>query len=542
MEDDTRPRSAREDRFYLSAAIGHQNRLALGIVRTPDTPDDETLRGRGPFYLLAGVLIILSVVLGQPLLFLGGLFVAVLIALPEIWYRWGYSRLVVRHQLSTARTAFGDTVTVTLEMENRKALPLQGLRLDDEFPDALPVLGMRLVTSPRTERARNAMLVPLWAYQRVRRHYRVVAVRRGVHTFGPVNLRLSDPFALLTREVRHENTASLLVYPLLAPLERFGLPAHAPLGEHAIKRQLIEDPLRVAGVRPYVPGDEPRRIHWKATARVGSPQSKVLEPSARHTIMLMLDLRTFLSPGLGYAPDAVELAICVAASVARYGIAAGYAVGIAANGRLAAPELGDAPALASPSAMPAQAKSDWIARALADAAVPHQLRLPPASRPEQLNLLLDGLARMLPYGGTPMSELLQAETHRLPWGSTVVYIGPETLVDVPALVALRKMRSQGHAVTLLVTSLKPGTLTEADHDLHVADFPVHRVGGPSTWQALVAETLGPGMLRRASSSPHADMTPAQRHAMYAGIHLGSGAQPPAREEAADATPTKLVVG
>jgi hypothetical protein len=282
----------------------------------------------------------------------------------------------------------------------------------------------------------------------------------------------------------------------------------------------LEDPLRVAGIRPYQPGDEQRRIHWKATARLGSLQSKILETSTRHTVLIFLDIRTFVQISKGYAPDLVELVISAAASVANWGLEQGYAVGLVSNGTLLAPELD---ALTGDGQIAADDENndtrERIARAVARAGVAHRLRIAPSPRGEQLPRLLDGLARLLPYYGGPMQPLLAAEESSLPAGATIVYIGAETLVDVPTIVALRRFKSMGRSVSLLLTTPDLAEGGAGREDLFLADLDVHRIGGGAEWRSLSADALGPGPLRHASSSPAPGITPDERRAFLQGIHI-----------------------
>jgi hypothetical protein len=440
---------------------------------------------------------------------------------PELWYRYALRRLVAYPELSSERAEIGDTVQVNLVVENRKALLLPYLEIETQFPDALPLRGHVLEMAPVTERALLRNIYSLWAYQRVVRRYRVQALARGVYTFGPMRLRVSDPFGLLEREHMHGATATIIVHPLIVPLERFGLPAHAPFGERSAPRHLLEDPLRIAGIRPYAAGDERRRIHWKATARLGSLQSKVLETSTRHTLLVFLDIRTFAQVSKGYAPNLVELTITAAASVAHWALEQGYAVGLVSNGTLFAPEL-DALTSDGPTVADDEETDDTrarIARAVARAGVAQRLRMTPSPRNEQLPRLLDGLARLLPYYGGPMQPLLAAEESSLPAGATIVYIGAETLVDVPTIVALRRFKSMGHSVSLLLTTQELAESVEERPDLFLADLDAHRIGGGAEWRALRADALGPGQLRRASSIPGSGLTPEERRAFLNGMHL-----------------------
>lgn len=471
---------------------------------TSSQPPDPELLGRRPLYLAAVVLAVASLPLRMPLLFIAGLLIFAVTFVPELWYRFCLHELLMERQPSPHRAVFGDVVDLRLVIENRKPLPLPWMELVDEYPELLPVLDLRLGPSAKPERALLTAILPLWAYQRVRRTYRVLAAARGAHQFGPVRLRISDPFGILTREAEVPLPATLLVHPLIAPLERFGLPPNAPFGERKARRRVLDDPLRVVGTREYVPGDEPRRIHWKATARTGTLQSKVYEPSARHTLAIFLDTRTFTHLHLGYDPDLAELAICAAASVAAWGSEQGYAVGVYSNGAVSSAGAEEEAsermaAVLAAAAEQSQEKLQQLAAEIARYSGALRLRIPPASRGEQLLRILDGLARVLPYHGTPMSQVVVSELGRLPLGATVVYIGADAVMDVPMILALRRARSQGHGVSLLLTQGDETGGGTTDGTQHLIGLDAHLIGGRQTWRELVSDVLGPDGDRLATS-------------------------------------------
>jgi hypothetical protein len=214
------------------------------------------------------------------------------------------------------------------------------------------------------------------------------------------------------------------------------------------------------------------------------------------------------------------LVISAAASVVNWAIAQGYAVGLISNGTLLAPELdgltGDGQTVADAENKDTRER---IAKAIARAGVAQRLRVAPSPRGEQLPRLLDGLARLLPYYGGPMQPLLAAEESSMPAGATVVYIGAETLVDVPTIVALRRFKSMGRSVSLLLTTPDLAEGGEEHEDLFLADLDVYRIGGGAEWRSLRADALGPGPLRHASSQPASGITPDERRAFLQGIHI-----------------------
>ncbi len=457
------------------------------------TAPDPNLTQRRPLYLIAALLLLTGIVTQFALVFICGLLLLGIAIVPELWYRFGLRGLVVMREAESSRASFGQIVTIALTVENRKLLPLPMVETVDEFPEALTVLGARLGLSTRPGSAYLARGLRLWAYQRVRRRYYLRVIQRGAYIIGPTQALVSDPFGILTREETIDSTRRvLLAHPLIAPLERFNLTPRAIFGDHASQKRLLEDPLRVAGIREYAPGDDPRRVHWKATARLGTLQSKLLDPSTQRTMLIALDVRTFNRAQLGYDPDLAELGVAVAASVAAWAIERGFSVGLIANGSfsMTAPDRDGRP-------MPLQASG---AAALA---LP-RLRLEPAARPEQLTLILDSLARVLLFGGQPMGPLLTEEMRSAPSGATLVYVGLESLVDVGAMIALRRVQMNGHTVSLVLTTRDandPFAAEGAAHNLHAAGLPIHYVGGRSRWKALVAEALGDLPPRQATDIP-----------------------------------------
>ena len=94
---------------------------------------------------------------------------------------------------------------------------------------------------------------------------------RGEHALDVVALRIRTPLGLLTRIARThaDEAATITVVPSLTNVRRFRLLAlqHrlSDAGVRALKQR--GEGTAFAGLRDYVPGDDPRLLDWKATAR-----------------------------------------------------------------------------------------------------------------------------------------------------------------------------------------------------------------------------------------------------------------------------------
>ncbi|HEY4386660.1 MAG TPA: DUF58 domain-containing protein, partial [Ktedonobacteraceae bacterium] len=276
--------------------------------------DEATIKKQRYWYIPAAFLLLISVLIHQPLAFLAAIFTFIIGFVPDIWYRHALHHLVVRQQVSQHQLFFGEQVTLSVSVENRKFLPLPWLQITNSIT---PALSLKQPSSMRLLRSKKEQLNStwqLWSYQRVTRRYKMHCQVRGLHSFGPLQLDSCDPFGWLECNANIPAMETLLVYPLIAPLEALGLASFHPFGEHSSQRRLLEDPLRIAGVRDYVPGDDPRRIHWKATARAGELRSKIYEPSSLRRLLILLDIYNNSEELLQADPTIQELSITAAAS------------------------------------------------------------------------------------------------------------------------------------------------------------------------------------------------------------------------------------
>ncbi len=456
------------------------------------------------WYYISLLIFLISFLLRQPLLLVIGLLSLLVVGMADIWIKYCLRDLRYTRQFSEQRVLFGEEITLSLSVENAKLLPLPWLEVEDSIPNALTFSEQRVRISLTTNRAvLENLFSPRW-YERVTRRYTVRCTARGVHSFGPTVLRSGDVFGFQNREETLLNRQYLLVYPLVVPLTRFGLPARYPFGDSKAPRRILEDPSRVIGVRDYTYGDDLRRVHWKATARAMELQSKVYQPTTTYTLVLFLNIMAQLDTWHGVHPELTELAICAAASVTDWALDHGYAVGLYANSVMYMPELGtslssaEVSSLSIPTSATGQSSTggDVGARLIApgagqstttreqrvDSVIAEQLKrrrisLPPASNEEQRKRIMEALARVQSYFGNAIEDVIGTERKRLPAGATVVVV-TSTISD-PLLETLERVKQSGHAVTLLFIGDGP-----APHKL--AGVSIFHLGGENTWKELTA--------------------------------------------------------
>ncbi len=425
------------------------------------------------WYYLCIAIIIVGLLLRQPLLLVVGLLGALVLLATDTWAKYCLQDLRYQRQFSEQRVLFGEEITLSLSVENAKLLPLPWLEIEDSVPRTLTFTGRQLRVSTTSNMVVLESLFSLRWYERVTRPYTVLCNARGVHTFGPTVVRSGDVFGFLNRQESLSNRQYLLVYPLVVPITRFGLPSRHPFGDNRAPRRLLEDPSRVIGVRDYMYGDDLRRVHWKATARMMQLQSKVYQPTTTYTLVLFLNVVSQLDAWYGVRPELQELAICATASVADWALNEGFAVGLYANTMMYMPEMGMLP----PIHQEGEEKEQALEAVVADQLKRRRIHLPPASNEEQRKRIMEVLARIQSYFGSSIEDLIQVERVRLPAGATVVVV--TSTVSDPLLDSLARVKQSGHAVTILYVG-------DAPLAAKLAGVTVHHMGGEETWKELHA--------------------------------------------------------
>jgi uncharacterized protein (DUF58 family) len=451
-------------RSFRTAEIFGLKRRPLQNLR--GSPTDKR------WYLLSVFLIILGIPLHQPLLLLVGILLLLILAITDIWALYCLDNLHYQRQFSEQRVLFGEVVTLSLSVENAKLLPLPWLEIEDTIPRPLPIKGVKLHGGLRNDLvALECLFSPRW-YERITRRYTIQCNARGVHTFGPTKLSSGDVFGFISREMELSNRQYLLVYPLVAPLQSFGLPARHPFGDRRTPQRLLEDPSRIVGVRDYTYGDSLRRVNWKATARTMTMQSNIYEATTTHSLVLFLNVIAQLDIYYGIRPDLQELSICATASVANWALDQGYAVGLYSNTTVFTPD--EDPPILLQGEKASESNQEKITTARTKR---RRIHLPATSNGEQRQRIMETLARVQSFFSTSIEEILQIERTRLPAGSTVVIVTStisEQLIDV-----LNSIRQSGHSITILFAADTPPPLT-------LGTITTYHLGGETTWKELLS--------------------------------------------------------
>lgn len=172
-----------------------------------------------------------------------------------------------------------------------------------------------------------------------RLHHTVSPSRRGRHRLGPVVASVTDPFGLVRMSAR---VPAVEEFVALTPCGTLGGAVTSTDGHEATEVASLVP--RASGepsatVREYRFGDDPRRIHWTASARGGDLLVRVEEQANTRRAVLVCDQSFSGAPGRGLAglDWAVELLASAAISLA----AGGHTLHLVTHDRAGDPRAGE---------------------------------------------------------------------------------------------------------------------------------------------------------------------------------------------------------
>lgn len=152
--------------------------------------------------------------------------------------------------------------------------------------------------------------------------------RVGEHAFEPVKLVLRDILGLFKFEANVTGKEVVRVLPALEGIRALGVTYTSRPGELSRTRRKGHG-VEFYGIREYVPGDEYRRIEWKASARHGMRRLfvKEFEHEVSLNIFLVLDTSLYMLSG-GWGRTPLEYSVRAAASIAAYALRRGDSVAV----------------------------------------------------------------------------------------------------------------------------------------------------------------------------------------------------------------------
>ncbi len=171
-------------------------------------------------------------------------------------------------------------------------------------------------------RGASVLLAPLASGKEARIAYRLPTNRRGRLRIGPLDLSLGDPLGLTRSRIRAAEVTNLMVHPRLIDLmPLIAIAGHDPTADQQPIRAIANSGDEFFALRPYVVGDELKRVNWRASAHLDDLVVRQEERPKTGRVTVLLDRRAE-----GYDEEGFERAVSAALSALHSGFRGGDAL------------------------------------------------------------------------------------------------------------------------------------------------------------------------------------------------------------------------
>lgn len=194
------------------------------------------------------------------------------------------------------------------------------LRVELHNPSARRRTGI-VISDAAVEEPARWFIAELKAFETLTLERELVYERRGLHLRGPIVATSGYPFGLAARQLTLAGKEPYLVLPRVVKLQpgvmrRLLSAAELEIG-NAFARPIrhLAAESEVHGLRPYRPGDSPRWIHWRTSARRGDLMVREYEDIPSERLTLLIDPWLPGEVNASVAQELLEGTITLAASI-----------------------------------------------------------------------------------------------------------------------------------------------------------------------------------------------------------------------------------
>ena len=149
--------------------------------------------------------------------------------LSKTWTRLSLVRVSCKRTVRERRLFPGDQTELSLEVANRKPVPLPWVEIEDAIPPEL--VDENLPPSPWRPNCGSLLRSSsLLGYRRARWKFSLRAGKRGFYSLGPLRLRSGDLFGFYRRMMEVPLPEAIIVYPQIFPISQLLHPLALPAG------------------------------------------------------------------------------------------------------------------------------------------------------------------------------------------------------------------------------------------------------------------------------------------------------------------------
>lgn len=239
---------------------------------------DQRTQIRTLIFLSGLILFVLGFLTNRFVILAAGIFFLMASYAARFYLLYLIRHLKLENKDLSVNLSAGETGTLVLQFSNSASLPFFSLRgriageslfCFSDHPEKNAQEFHFRMTVPATKK----VIIPC----------PVFALQRGTGRIRTLELKCEDPFHIFgcTLVLNEMIRSRIIIYPKPENIQNSNYLIHDHAGLNFVPRSLYQDETAPAGTRDYQLSDPFRKIHWKASARLGKLQTKTFEKVAQ---------------------------------------------------------------------------------------------------------------------------------------------------------------------------------------------------------------------------------------------------------------------
>ena len=205
--------------------------------------------------------------------------------------------LFIRYYTSDNTIHSGDSINIDYKISNTSLIPILHAVIDFKLDQKL-----------NTESSLKEIAY-FGNFDRLNFSKDIVCKYRGYYKVGQVRVELYDPLLLDKRIINFDKEIDITVYPKVIPVKQKILQSKDFYGTLKSNMRTMEDRTNLINIRPYVPGDQLKNIHWKLSAKSDDLQTKEFEQTVSTKLVILMDGSHTFAPDLDLEETMVSFGI-----------------------------------------------------------------------------------------------------------------------------------------------------------------------------------------------------------------------------------------
>lgn len=282
---------------------------------------------------LSAVLVVIALITGNAVLFLIIGTTIAFVSLSKLYDKQIGEKLTLENPKRTYRMFPDEEVEVDIMVKNHSRYPV--INGAFQFSVGNEVKGTSYFYMNKKSMARYSIPLSVFHKGDVRAPITFKAQKRGttrIHTISYAFPHLLN-FDSVMLFYRSFCKTEFVVYPKPLPVNGLKEKFYLTLGNQTTLYSPFEDRLSPMGTRDYISSDSFDRIHWKASAKKQSLQTKVYERNQDITWSFVINITSVTKLGNAHITEHMENLLSYVTYMCQYAVKLGYAFEIHLNAR-----------------------------------------------------------------------------------------------------------------------------------------------------------------------------------------------------------------